>query len=796
MPFTLPEASIEQQRVITSVLGGNNVKVEAVAGAGKTTLALQTCVALHAAFPAEQVVLATYNANLKHEAKQKIKQLGLRKTDAHTIHSLACAAYRPGVWNDDKMYSLVKDLQNPGAVPLKRKYTTTTLLILDELQDMDALLYKFVLCFMRDVRRAAQHNVCDYDYVCSEEDEDEPNNTSRGEPSSKAPALRIMVCGDVRQMINGYRGADERYLSLAPQVFRASSTRPWMAHTLTTSYRLTPHTARFVNEIMLNRKDALVAGNMTVPSVAVEYLRVGPNSIAPLIRRLEEHMGNGESVALLAHSVKFSPFATDLVNKCASLPWFVNYSSDNSGNGSAKMFQQNKVVFITKNGCKGLEFDYVYNICCTTNFTVKTEEKACNNLEYVACTRARRHLVLLDPLRGTRGSYPRMHATYDIWCGGTSDVVDVSDVHALQTEPQTDATCLALADAVKDTLVCSSVDDIVPLVARVSGERAPNPPRYKLPEINRQFAVTELTTHANGVEMQKICDEELVVTTTVAPQTVIEYTSHVTFTYNGHNIVEDVSSFYGTMIPCIVEFERTGKCSIMEQVEAHIKNLEVNHTGVSKQVHGRKEYERLKAMVGDVNARNRASTHATWAQIAVLYEMVFTGFKHTNRQILHYDWVNTDAVNAGTAALHHFLNQTEEKEQPYASGVAFEVPVEFAGLCGSIDYAVRRSLRAAPLLVELKFVSELSVSHMLQVATYLALWQSQHEVHTGTVRAQLFNVRTQELRDVRVRDPAEFLMRMIKNKQRSEECMDAQEFLQRAETDQTAVAVGSATGLV
>ena len=71
--MSLAPISEEQTDILLKISAGNNVKVDAVAGSGKTT----TCLYIAKNNPTRKILLLTYNAKLKLETRERARSLGL-----------------------------------------------------------------------------------------------------------------------------------------------------------------------------------------------------------------------------------------------------------------------------------------------------------------------------------------------------------------------------------------------------------------------------------------------------------------------------------------------------------------------------------------------------------------------------------------------------------------------------------------------------------------------------------------------------------------------------------------------
>ena len=122
----------------------------------------------------------------------------------------------------------------------------------------------------------------------------------------------MLILGDERQSIYGFRSSDFRYLTLAHRGLYDLHTniveRKWRLLPLDKSYRATPSLAAFVNDAMLGF-DCLTPGNTENKDEPVQYLVGNPLEIAKwlvdeLIRLLKAGAYAPEDIFMLAPSIK------------------------------------------------------------------------------------------------------------------------------------------------------------------------------------------------------------------------------------------------------------------------------------------------------------------------------------------------------------------------------------------------------------------------------------------------------------------------------------------------------------
>lgn len=144
----LPPPSDEQKVILNALNRGENVIVNAVAGAGKTTTSL--LIAQHYKSINKRILLLTYNANLKSEARRKAKLLDLDNVmESHSYHSF-CNKYYGKCYNDDMLKPIIC-----SDTPPIRSICHYDIIIVDEAQDMMPFLYAVVRKILRDINATA-----------------------------------------------------------------------------------------------------------------------------------------------------------------------------------------------------------------------------------------------------------------------------------------------------------------------------------------------------------------------------------------------------------------------------------------------------------------------------------------------------------------------------------------------------------------------------------------------------------------------------------------------------------------
>lgn len=333
---------------------GNDVVVTAVAGAGKSTLMLHTCVQ----FKDDTVVIIAYNAPLAAEMNAMLEKNELHNAKAYTFHSLASRVF--GLCPDDNtLFDFVVRAKNdPRSVDLSA-IGTPRLLLLDEMQDMRDIFWE-LLNVVYDIR-----------------------NT------------QTMLCGDPEQMLYDFEEDDPAridYLQNPQKYFR--NDVEWVHTRLSVSYRLTPPVVQLVN--VVKEGCAVTAGNTTPNPPLPDIVTCGTMEWSKQVVLIVQSMFNNfnaDKIAIMMKSVKPThPSVRKLVNTITheKIPVHVHGYDSHSSAVSA-----GKVMICTYYAAKGLTFD-----AC---ITIGASETSDGNPMYVAVSRSRcRQVLILDQKRPPR----------------------------------------------------------------------------------------------------------------------------------------------------------------------------------------------------------------------------------------------------------------------------------------------------------------------------------------------------------------------------------------------------------
>jgi len=351
----LPNISHEQQLVIENLSNNNNVIVNSVAGSGKTTNILHIASKL----PNKKILLLTYNARLKAETRNKIKENKLKNIEGHSYHSFGVKYFFDTCFTDTEIDIIIKQ-----DLPCLKTFCYD-IIILDEAQDISPLLFGLICKIFKD------------------------NNN---------PNVQICIFGDERQSIFDFNKADQRFITYAEKIFTFNQLE-WKRCKLSQSFRCTNETCQFINNC-LYKEDFIFSSKSGVKPRYIMCDTFGNN----VIDTVEYYLARGYApteIFILSPSVKSdqSPvrqLENQIKQRLSHIPVFVPINDDAKLDNDVL---EGKLVFSTFHQTKGLErkvviifnFDNSYFLY----YKKDKDPTVCPNELYVAPTRALEHLVLL-----------------------------------------------------------------------------------------------------------------------------------------------------------------------------------------------------------------------------------------------------------------------------------------------------------------------------------------------------------------------------------------------------------------
>lgn len=366
---SLPPASAEQKLAVDKlVTGSGNVIINACAGSGKTTTILQIAAA---ATGKKTLLVLMFNRRIMEETISRAKALGIENIIVYTYHSFGCDFYSSECFTDQGLKRVLKDnIQPQKALP------QFDILVLDEHQDMNPILYGFVCKIIRD---------------------------------AKNDRLQLLFLGDRRQEIYSYNNADYRFLTMAKDLFQGlcGVGADWTEIRQQTSYRMSKQIVKFINHQVLRSPEEEILAARNDESPRPRYLICDSSSSDPLneVLRLINLGLPPSKIIVLAHSLRIQRqgrrplqhLANQLALFYPSIPVYISTDDDTE---ISPRVTQGKLVFSTYHQAKGIEreaaivfnFDMSYYIHSQEN---QANPRSVDNPQYVAVTRARTHLIVI-----------------------------------------------------------------------------------------------------------------------------------------------------------------------------------------------------------------------------------------------------------------------------------------------------------------------------------------------------------------------------------------------------------------
>lgn len=495
--------SDEQKRVIDLMIEGENVYTEAVPGAGKTTTGL----AMGERLRNKEIFYITFSAQLKLEGKEKASRYGLTNVHMFSYHSLAVRYYSGEAHDDRGLTKIVKtDMGFKNEVP------KLDILVLDEIQDMTPLFYRFIQKFIKD----------------------------------QGHSIQLLILGDRDQNINrDFKGSDYRFLTMAPKVFpEFEFVRSDLSH----SFRLTDNISSFINDNLLGYDK--IKTNKKGPTVKYLLTNTFSNEFQSYLYRLiRDKINNGykyDDIFILGNSVK---------SELLPIVRFENYLSEHPINGEIVNIYMpriermdlrdsdtaEKIVMTTYHQSKGRERKLVIVFGCDEYMFLKgPREMNYDKMPedyYVALSRATEELIVIHDI--SMRKLPFLKNTI-------GDIRQKSYCELIFVPPRYIRTL--------DLRNLEHKDKI-------------NPEK----EIRHNTNVTELTQYIKEnilEDLSNICDE-IFVQKQLSNKRVLK----TNIDGRKKKLTEQVSDITGVVIPSIWEYNKTGKMKIYDDICKNINEM-------------------------------------------------------------------------------------------------------------------------------------------------------------------------------------------------------------------------------
>lgn len=353
---------------------GYNVKVNSVAGSGKTT----TSIILSSIFKDKKILLLTYNKHLMEETKARVKKYNIKNLDVYTIHAFVGYITSKLVKNDEKLVVFVdEELSENNKAKLNYD-----LIILDECQDLTTLYFNVINKFLKEIKNSS---------------------------------YQLITIGDEKQCVYSFMGADSRFLTLADKIFVNKNN--WVERELKNSYRVKKDVCEFINKIYKQHVIESFQKNnenndFHIPTIKYCYWNSRQSYSCSKVCKLivEKILKDGEEeVLIIAPSVVKNYFFSEITENIKSIlsekynkDIYFYVTKNDLDKINDKDLIKNKLVISTIHQTKGLERKNVFLFNFDSSyykFGQKAKSTDPDNEIYVALTRASSELYLMHEVR-------------------------------------------------------------------------------------------------------------------------------------------------------------------------------------------------------------------------------------------------------------------------------------------------------------------------------------------------------------------------------------------------------------
>lgn len=716
--------SQEQRCVLDYIRGDLNVIVDACAGSGKST----TILSIAKELTGKKIRQFTYNSMLRHEIKEKVRELGISNLEVHTYHSFAVKHYSDGAHTDTGIRKITRDNMEPrNPIPL------VDIVVIDESQDMTLLYFELIVKMAKDM--------CSLD-----------NPLVKDEPHK----FQLLVLGDYMQGLYEFKGADIRFLTKAADIWRKLPylvTSKFQQCSLKTSYRVTNQMAKFVNCDMLG-EDRLVACREGTPVVYIRRSRYQIEKI--VVYQIQRLLAEGESpsdIFVLGGSVKgansnirhMENVLTEADIPCHVPMMETDVMDERVING--------KVVFSTFHTVKGRQRKYVFVVGFDQGYfyTARNIPKdVCPNTLYVACTRATHGLYLLEndnsrPLEFLKRGQPEMKQSEHIDFKG----IPQSIFHEPVQEEDPNIVIIPTYHVTPTDLIKfvpeSVIEYVTPILDKIFIQEVEptEDMEFDIPRIvQTRSSLFEEVSDLNGIALPAMYYDAIQGTTT-----------------DGEDVLRDIIRVgVQDMRENSHQFLREMVNALPEKCETPGDYLFLANVSVAIQ---EKLYSKLKQLERD---------EYNWISAEMKEKCVSRLNDHLGHEF------NRDDKNRGEVEklLIHYVHETEHSLIDAALYPYFSYEKRFR-------FCARADLVSDTTLWELKCTSKITFEHRMQVVIYAWLWRTLYP--ESPRKTQVYNLRTGEkLRlDASDADLTRIMVSLLRGKYEEPVVLEDEEFVEQCE---------------
>lgn len=646
--------------------------VSARPGSGKTA----TAEAIVAAHPDKRVAVLTYSKRLQLETYRRL--CNYSNCEVFTFHGMASSLFKVLVHNDAILSELREETFRRNELP-QWSSAPFDIIVLDEFQDCTPHIFWLASTFILA-------------------------NTPR--EGGRPP--RLVVLGDERQSIYQFRGADHRYLTLAPELLAPISPYPFANVALGESFRLSNETIRFVNDAFLGGESYMTSSKSGPKPIVLRCNLRSDYALAKRLSTMIKHHGAKNSVILAPYVRQSGPLQKliNILSEKHHIPIAVPMDDDAPLDDRVV---NGKMCLSTIHQFKGSERDLVIVFGIDSSFFEyvgrNLPDDRCPNEVFVALTRAKKQLVLIHDESKKPMPFVSVEALYR-----TAEVVNM-----------------------------------VRARGKIAPPDAPGRPAIVGLSLPSTSGVRDMTRHVRNDDLDGIIKRDLCIQQLAPPLPKEEHIDIPDFVPSDleRGFHEAVSDINGLVVVAAFEYDVTRNMSTLGLDQSSVDTL---------------------SSVWSEQQISWLCRHACG------YEASLSGYKPRAIQMKdhEFDWIKPGDLALARDRLQGELRDVigslkfEVKvDQDFSVGGQ---KTKLKGRADIVNYSNShhdKETRSVESVWEIKFVSQLSHEHIIQACIYSYMLGPQSG---GSMpRIILYNVRDGEKKEIVPRDGRDGLRRMIES---------------------------------
>jgi hypothetical protein len=683
------EPSNEQDIIINNIIN-KNIVVNAVAGSGKST----TACFIGKKYYNKNILFITYNKKLRYENIRKVRDFGLTNVNVFNYHSFCFHKYLIYGNTDEMIDEAIK--KNEHKTEKKFKYD---IIIVEEAQDITPLYFQLLKMIIK-------HNSTGATYC---------------------------IIGDTMQTIYQYNGADERFMTMANDLF-PSNERSWMTCTLSITYRLTRPMCSFINNVVLQSNEPILHPHVN-DGTKPRYLFCDAFGDRVVNEIIHYYFGKCEyknkDILIISPSIQsdLSPIKM-LANRLSAkhnIPIYIPTSDNDKIDDESA---QDKIIIATYHQVKGIErkavivfgFDnsyfYYYNNDAPRN--------RCPNDIYVALTRATRHMTLVHHYRknfidfinsdliGTYCYVEKVENTglvNDQIVTAIPELMDKDAGPVLRTFDMLGSRPCRPVDIIMDindydnSLNKTPKLSVTSLLSRI--------PIITLTELMKRHITIHKLVNTSSESMFDSDDEDE--HTDIRVNDSVKNDNFVVIFAIDAVVKENVSDIIGTALPIIYDYKVNKRLTIKRHIE-NILNSRMKYGSSDIYYDIKARYTRIKNLV-----RLKASD---LFELVTIHMCLTNNLIHRVRQISNYSFLTNDVIDMYIKRFKNHIGGGAEFEVFQEAEVeveveGYEIPIK-RSLMGYIDCIDDNTVW------EFKNVQNIKTEHLAQLAIYAFLYNQNY----------------------------------------------------------------------